>query len=44
MKNLVQLMQSFAHLKSLNTLNDGYQTLILGVKFYRASAGSDREP
>jgi len=44
MKNLAQLMQSFAHLKSLNTLNGGYQTLIPGVKFYRASAGSDREP
>ncbi|MFT6193143.1 MAG: AraC-like DNA-binding protein [Cognaticolwellia sp.] len=44
MKNLAQLMQSFAHLKSLNTLNGGYQTLIPGVKFYRASAGSVREP
>jgi len=44
MKNLAQLMQSFSHLKSLNTLNGGYQTLIPGVKFYRASAGSDREP
>ena len=44
MKNLAQLMQSFADLKSLNTLNGGYQTLIPGVKFYRASAGSDREP
>ncbi|MFT5815137.1 MAG: AraC-like DNA-binding protein [Psychroserpens sp.] len=44
MKNLAQLMQSFAHLKSLNTLNGSYQTLIPGVKFYRASTGSNREP
>ncbi|TWX67467.1 AraC family transcriptional regulator [Colwellia sp. C1TZA3] len=44
MKNLAQLMQSFVHEKSLDTLHGGYQTLIPGVKFYRASAGNDREP
>ncbi|MBA6391565.1 AraC family transcriptional regulator [Colwellia sp. BRX10-3] len=44
MKNLAQLMQSYADVKSLNELNGAYQTATAGVKFYRASASSDREP
>lgn len=44
MKELAKLMQSYANVKSLNALNGAYQTATPGVKFYRASASSDREP
>jgi AraC-like DNA-binding protein len=43
MKNLAQLMQSYADVKSLNELNGAYQTATAGVKFYRASTSSARE-
>lgn len=44
MKELAKLMQSYANVKSLNALNGAYQTSTPGVKFYRASTSSDREP
>lgn len=44
MKELAKLMQSYANVKSLNALNGAYQTATPGVKFYRASTSSDREP
>jgi len=44
MNELAKLMQSYANMKALNTLNGAYQTATAGVKFYRASASSVREP
>jgi AraC-like DNA-binding protein len=44
MSALAPLMQSYADLKSLNELNGAYRTVIPGVKFYRASASSYRQP
>lgn len=44
MSTLASLMQSFADLKSLNELNGAYRTVIPGVKFYRASNSSDKQP
>ena len=44
METLATLMQSFADFKSLNGLNGAYRTLIPGVKFYRASTSSTRQP
>ena len=44
MKELAQLMQSYADIKSLNELNGSCETAIAGIKFYRASASSARQP
>ena len=44
MLTLASLMQSFSDLKSLNELNGAYRTVIPGVKFYRASNSSDKQP
>lgn len=44
MSTLASLMQSFSDLKSLNELNGAYRTVIPGVKFYRASNSSDKQP
>lgn len=37
-------MQSYVDIKGLNDLNGPYQTATPGVKFYRASQSSEREP
>jgi len=44
MQTLAQLMQSYADLKSLNDLNGSFRTVIPGVKFYRGSDSSKRQP
>lgn len=44
MYSLAKLMQSYADLKGLNDLEGIYQTAIRGVKFYRASSSSARQP
>ncbi|AZQ82712.1 AraC family transcriptional regulator [Colwellia sp. Arc7-635] len=44
MKTIAKIMQSYVDIKALNDLNGPYQTATPGVKFYRASSSSEREP
>ena len=44
MMMLAKLMQSYVDFKSLNELEGAIDTLIPGVRFYRASQGSSRQP
>lgn len=44
MSNLALLMQSYADVKSLNTLDGAKETAVKGVYFYRSPKGNKRQP